>query len=285
MEYNKPNALVSTDWLEEHINDEDLRVVDATYHLPHDERDAYEEFTFRHIPGASYFPIDEIANTETLLPHMMPSADLFKEAVEKMGIGDDSRVVVYDSNGGYMAACRVWWMFRVFGHDRVSVLDGGLLKWGREKRAMEQGELIQPPATFRPMSSMSLVKSMDDVVASIDIGEYQIVDARSPGRFDGIDHEPRPTERRGHIPGSFNLPFVKLMNPKADFTFKTADEMADTFAAAGIDRDGLVMTTCGSGVTAAVVTFALYLLGSDIGAVYDGSWAEWGNAKDVPIGP
>jgi len=278
-----PQSLVSTQWLEENITDQHVRIIDATYHLPHADRDAYEEYTYRHIPGASYFPIDEIADTTVILPHMMPDAEKFKNAVDAMGIGSESHVVVYDSNGGYMAATRVWWMFRAFGHDKVSVLDGGLLKWGREKRPLENVEPILPPAHFTPTPRPELVKSREQMLANIDSGQYQVIDARSEGRFGGIDHEPRPTERKGHIPGSINLPFTRLMNPAKDFSFRDMDEIKKAFAEAAVDVNKPIITTCGSGVTACVVTFALHLMGVQDTSVYDGSWAEWGNDKNVPI--
>lgn len=285
MAFKNTEALVSTDWLAEHLDDHDLCVIDATFHLPHADRDAYEEYTYRHIPGAAYFPIDEIADTTVILPHMLPDAAKFKDAADTMGIGPDTRVVTYDGNGGYMAAMRVWWMFRSFGHNNVSVLDGGLLRWGREKRPLESVEPILPPAHFEPKFRPELVKSRADMLANIEAGEYQVIDARSEGRFSGIDHEPRPTERRGHIPGSINMPFVKLLDPSKDFTMRSVSEIASAFDEAGVDLSRPIITTCGSGVTACVVTFALHLLGQSDSSVYDGSWAEWGNDADVPIGP
>ncbi|MCK5445917.1 MAG: 3-mercaptopyruvate sulfurtransferase [Rhodospirillaceae bacterium] len=285
MAFTNPEALVTTEWLAEHLEDHDVRVIDATFHLPHADRDAYEEYTYRHIPGASYFPIDEIADTSVILPHMLPDAQKFKETVEAMGIGPDTRVIVYDGNGGYMAAMRVWWMFRCFGHESVAVLDGGLLRWGKEKRPLESIEPILPPAHFEPKPRPELVKSRAQILANIEAAEYQVIDARSEGRFGGVDHEPRPTERRGHIPGSINLPFVKLMDPSNDFTMRSVSEIAAAFDEAGVDLSRPVISSCGSGVTACVVTFALHLLGQSDTSVYDGSWAEWGNDADVPIGP
>lgn len=285
MSYTNSQALVTTDWLEENLDDQHVRVIDATFHLPHSDRDAYEEYTYRHIPGASYFPIDEIADTTVMLPHMLPSAEKFKQAVDAMGIGPESHVIVYDSNGGYMAAARAWWMFRAFGHENVSVLDGGLLKWGREKRPLEHVEPILPPSHFEPAFRPELVKSRIEVLENINNGEYQMIDARNEGRFKGIDHEPRPTERRGHIPGSINLPFTKLMDPSKDFSFLDENTIKSALTEAGVDVGKPIISTCGSGVTACVVTFALHLVGVVDTSVYDGSWAEWGNDNDVPIGP
>ena len=278
-----PHALVSTQWLEENLNDQHVRIIDATYHLPHSDRDAYEEYTYRHIPGASYFPIDEIADTTVLLPHMMPDSKKFKHAVDAMGIGPESHVVVYDGNGGYMAAARVWWMFRAFGHDKVSVLDGGLLKWGREKRPLEHVEPILPPAHFTPNAREGYVCNKEQMIENVNSDHCQVVDARSEGRFAGIDHEPRPTERKGHIPGAINLPFTRLMDPSKDFTFRSTDEIKAAFNDAGIDFSKPIVTSCGSGVTACVLTLAMYMIGQEHNTVYDGSWAEWGNDKEVPI--
>jgi len=285
MDFTNPDALVSTDWLNEHMNAPDVRIVDATFHLPHSERDAREEYDFRHIPGAVFFDIDEICDSDTELPHMLPSPEKFSSHVRRMGLGDGNRIVVYDSSGGFMAACRVWWMFRVFGHRDVCVLDGGLPKWGKEKRPMEEGEVTAQERHFTARMDNTLVKNLDQMLANLETQKFQVIDARSPGRFNGIDHEPRPTEKRGHIPGSINLPFVELMNPRDNFTFKSADEMTAAFTAAGVDMDKPIATSCGSGVTAAVTAFCLYLLGKEEVPVYDASWAEWGDHPDTPIGP
>lgn len=284
MEFKHPEALVTGEWLQAHLDDPDLRIIDATYHLPHADRDAYEEWTFRHIPGAVHFDIDKVADTSTGLPHMLPSADVFADAMSTLGISNDHRIVVYDSNGGYMAACRVWWMLRCFGYDNAAVLDGGLVRWGKERRPLEHDEPHITPAQFKATFNPELVKSKDQMLANIESQAFQVLDARNEGRFKGIDHEPRPTERLGHIPGSKNLPFTFFTPPSHDFTFQNADELADIVDAEGIDMNKPTIVTCGSGVTACVVAFGLYLLGKDDVAIYDGSWAEWGDDASVPIG-
>ena len=283
MAYKNSDALVTGEWLEAHLNDPDLRIIDATYHLPHADRDAYEEWTFRHIPGSVHFDIDKVANTSSGLPHMLPDAATLGETLGKMGISNDHKIVIYDANGGYMAACRVWWMLRTFGYTQAAVLDGGLVRWGKERRPIETEEPTIQPTTFTATFNADLVKSKADMRANIESGDFQVVDARNEGRFKGVDHEPRPTERRGHIPGSINLAFTLITPPSHDFTFQNADEIAEIFDAEGLKLSKPVIATCGSGVTACVVAFALHLLGHEDCAVYDGSWAEWGDAKDVPI--
>ncbi|MFC1673604.1 3-mercaptopyruvate sulfurtransferase [Pseudomonadota bacterium] len=284
MEFKNPEALVTGEWLEANLDDPNLRIIDATYHLPHADRDAYEEWTFRHIPGSVHFDIDKIADTSSGLPHMLPDAATFADTLGQMGISNDHKIVVYDANGGYMAACRVWWMLRTFGYDNAAVLDGGLVRWGRERRALETEEPIIRPAEFKAEFNPALVKSKAEMLANLGSEEFQVLDARNEGRFSGVDHEPRPTESRGHIPGSKNVPFTFITPPSHDFTFQNADEIFEILDAEGIDLDKPAVATCGSGVTACVVAFALYLLGHEDVAVYDGSWAEWGDSPDVPIG-
>jgi len=285
MDYANPDALVSTAWLEEHLNAPDVRVVDATFYLPHDERVAAEEYAFRHIPGSVYFNIDEICDSETDLPHMLPSAEVFASKVSKLGLGDGNRIVVYDSSGGFMAACRVWWMFRIFGHMDIAVLDGGLPKWTQENRRVDDNVVTPQERHFSATMNHILIKNLTQMMNNLESHKFQVIDARSAGRFDGIDHEPRPTEKRGHIPGSFNLPFNGLLNMQQNCTFKSADEILTAFKDAGVDLSKPITTSCGSGVTASVSALALYLLGHDEVAVYDGSWAEWGDHPDTPVGP
>ncbi len=284
MEYAHPEALVETEELAEHLSDPNLRILDATFFLPAMGRDAEIEYELRHIPGAIRFDVNKVADTTTGLPHMLPAAGEFAGAVGGMGIGNSTRVIVYDALGGFMAAMRAWWMFRVFGHDHVAVLNGGLVKWMKEGRPTQQGESPPPAkqdftATFNPL----LVRSLDQMRSNIESAAEQVIDARSENRFKGIDDEPRPTERKGHIPGSLNLPFNALLQAKNDFVLQSAEDLKAAFENAGVELDKPIAATCGSGVTACVTAFGLYLLGRGDIAVYDGSWAEWGNRGDVPF--
>jgi thiosulfate/3-mercaptopyruvate sulfurtransferase len=283
MEFTNPDSLVTGEWLEAHLGDPDLRIIDATYHLPHADRDAYEEWTFRHIPGSVHFDIDRIADRSTGLPHMLPSAAMFADALGQLGISHTHKIVIYDANGGYMAACRLWWMLRTFGYMNASVLDGGLVRWGKERRPLQTEAPAIKPCQFNARFNANLVKSKTDMLTNLKNKDFQVVDARNEGRFKGVDHEPRPTEHRGHIPGSINVPFTLITPPSHDFRFLNATEIADILDAAGVDMNKPAIATCGSGVTACVLAFAMHLLGKEDCAVYDGSWAEWGDAIDVPI--
>ena len=273
-------ALVTTEWLAEHLRDDDVRVVDGSWHLPSAGRDARAEFAAVRVPGAVFFDIDAIADGETSLPHMLPSPEKFARAVGALGIGDGDRVIVYDASG-VRSAARVWWTFRAFGHDDVAVLDGGLARWRAEGRPVASGMPSPIARRFSARPRPSVVRDLDAVRANLAGRAAQVVDARSPGRFAGTEPEPRPGVRGGRIPGSFNVPFDRLY--ASDGTLLPAASLRDVFAKAGVVLDRPVITSCGSGVTAASVALGLHVLGHRDVAVYDGSWTEWGGRHDTPI--
>jgi thiosulfate/3-mercaptopyruvate sulfurtransferase len=275
------DPLVGTDWLAKHLGEPDLKVVDATFYLPHLKRDARAEFEQAHIPGAVFFDIDAIADHSVALPHMLPDAQAFADAVGALGIGTGDRVVAYGGRG-LIASARVWWTFRVFGHDRVAVLDGGLGKWKKEGRPVDSGVPAPAPRRFAATFHEELVADLDRVRAVLEGRDAQIVDARSRGRFTATEPEFRPGLRGGHIPGSMNLPYNELFRAEDD-AMLPAEEVRGAFSRAGLDLARPVVATCGSGVSAAVLALALYRLGRRDAAVYDGSWTEWGGRPDTPV--
>jgi thiosulfate/3-mercaptopyruvate sulfurtransferase len=273
--------LTETDELARDLDAPDLVIIDASWHMPAENRNAYEEYLAEHIPGAIFFDIDEIADTKNGLPHMLPPPEKFSSRMRSMGIGDGSRIVVYDSVGLFSAA-RVWWTFRVMGVDDVSVLNGGLPKWKRECRPLESG----PPRSrtarhFTARRNLDLVRDVSDIKALLKDRSAEIVDARAADRFAGKAPEPRPGLRSGHIPGSHNLPYAKLLNK--DGTFKTGPEIERLFEEAGVDLAKPVVASCGSGITASVLALGLAQIGHRRAAVYDGSWSEWGADQNLPI--
>lgn len=274
------DPLVSTEWLHERLGAPDIKIIDATWYLPGDERDPKAEYALAHIPGAVFFDIDEIADLTSPLPHMLPPPEKFASRVKKMGLGDGSTIVVYDATGIFSAP-RVWWMFRAMGHERVVVLDGGLPKWIAEGRPIED----TPPATqerhFTPRYTSDLVRDLDQVRKILDGGREQIVDARSAARFTGEAPEPRPGLRGGHMPGALNVPSSTLLAP--DGTMKSVEQLRAVFELAGVDVNKRVVATCGSGISASIVALALARLGHPRAAVYDGSWSEWGSREDTPV--
>jgi thiosulfate/3-mercaptopyruvate sulfurtransferase len=279
--YAHPDSLVSTEWLGARLDSPDVRVVDGTYYLPVQNRNARAEYDACHIPGAVFFDLDEIADTASPLPHMLPSPEKFSSRVRKLGLGDGNRIIVYDQHG-LMSAARVWWTFRVFGHRDVAVLDGGLPKWLREGRPTEDLPPMPRERHLTARFNHLLVRDKEQVRANIASRREQLVDARSAGRFKGAEPELWPGRRSGHIPGSLNLPFTDLLDPK-EKTLLPADAIKARFEAAGLDLDRPVVCSCGSGVTAAVLALALHLVGREDVAVYDGSWAEWGLPGDTPV--
>lgn len=266
--------LVETDWLAKHLNSPGLIILDGSWHLPDSGRNAKEEYLKEHIPGAIFFDIDDIVDEKSDLPHMLPSQVKFASRMKKMGIGDGMRIIVYDTLGLFSAA-RVWWTFRAMGHKDVAVLNGGFRKWKAEGRLLEDG-VSQKRTTrhFTPLKDNDLVRDIEDMKRYVEKRNMQIVDARPRGRFEGRDPEPRPGLRMGHIPGARNVPSSTILN--ADGTLKSKTELQNIFINAGIDPSKPVVTTCGSGITAAMLSFALALLGQTNAPVYDGSWAEWG---------
>lgn len=280
MSISELQSLVSTSWLADHLSAPDIRVIDATWRLPGQGGDPRADYDAAHIPEARFFDIDEISDTSSPLPHMLPPVEKFVSRVRAMGIGDGHRVVVYDQDGLFSAA-RVWWMFRVFGHADVAVLDGGLKKWIAEGREVDDMPPVMRDRHFTGRKDASLVRDVTQVAAALKLGEEQLVDARSPSRFRGDEPEPREGLRAGHMPGALNVHYSTLLN--ADGTMKPAEEVKAIFEAAGVDMNCPIVTTCGSGVTAAIFSLALARIGHRKSALYDGSWSEWGAYPDLAV--
>jgi len=275
-----PKTLVSTEWLHAHLKDPDLRILDGSYYLPQMGRDPRAEYDAAHIPNARFFDIDDVADHGSDLPHMVPPVEKFMSRMRAMGVGDGHQVVVYDGMGLFSAA-RVWWLFKLMGQNNIAVLDGGLPKWQAEGRPVED---LPPVIRDRHMTvrrQNQMVKDVTQVSAASKLGDYEIIDARSPGRFRGEEPEPRAGLRPGHIPGSKNVCFKDLLN--ADQTMKNPVEIRQIFEAAGVDFNKPAITTCGSGVTAAVLSLGLERIGKTDHSLYDGSWSEWGMFPTVPV--
>ena len=270
------DALVTTEWLAGELGAQDLsgdlRVVDATYLDASLGRDPAAEYEREHIPGAVFMNLGELRDTDSDLPMMLPSPEKFASRMQSLGLGDGSRVVLYD-NSPWRTAARAWWMLRYFGAHDVAILDGGLAKWKAEGREVASGKEQMRHRHFTAWADAKSVRTMDQVKAALEAGDEQVLDARSAARFTGEEPDPRPATHAGHMPGAKNLPYDRMFN--ADGTWKTGDVLRAAFADAGVDVDRAIVATCGSGVTGSTLLFGLHLLGKD-GALYDGSWSEWG---------
>ena len=275
-----PRTLVSTDWLEAHLSDPDLRIFDASWYLPDMNRDGRAEYDRGHIPGARFFDMDEISDLRSELPHTVPPTEKFISRMRAMGVGDGHQVVVYDGAGLFSAA-RVWWLFRLMGKTDIAVLDGGYPKWKAEGRPTEDMPPIMRDRHITVSRQNHLVRDVTQVASASKLGDHEILDARAPGRFKGEEPEPREGLRAGHIPGSKNIHYRTLLNE--DGTMKSPDALRAAFDAADVDLSKPAITTCGSGVTAAIISLALERIGHSKHSLYDGSWSEWGMYDDLKV--
>ncbi|MGH6777809.1 MAG: 3-mercaptopyruvate sulfurtransferase [Bradyrhizobium sp.] len=275
------DPLVTTDWLAAHLGDPGIRIVDASFKMPGVMPLPREDYLAAHILGAVFFDVDAVSDHENPLPHMFPSAEQFGRDVGALGIGNGDTVVVYDV-GGWVAGARAWWMFLSYGHRESYVLDGGLKKWRAEGRPIDSGAVVPRPASFKAKFDARRVRTIRQMTANIKGRAEQVIDARASDRFEGRVAEPRPGLRSGHIPGSRNLPYGRLFDATSG-VMKPVDELRAAFSAAGVRLDAPMVTSCGSGVSAAVLTLALYRLGIENPALYDGSWSEWGLPDGPPV--
>lgn len=281
MDFARPEALVSTDWLAEHLSDPDLRILDCTWYHASSNIDGRTQYRGRHLPGAVHFDIDHFADRASPLPHMLPTAAEFGHKAGLIGVGTTDRVVVYDRLCGGAAAARAWWMFRTFGHDKVAMLDGGFGKWAKEKRPTEMAAVRPTARTFAATLDPTAVRDLAQMKANLASGAEQVVDARGPAKFQGEQADVFPFRKLGHIPHAINLPWGDLIDQESGALIAPT-AIAARFAAAGVDLRRPVITTCASGITACVLALALHLIGHANTAVYDGSWAEWGLQEDTP---
>jgi thiosulfate/3-mercaptopyruvate sulfurtransferase len=275
------DPLVSTEWLAANRDNANVKVIDASFKLPGVTPLSSDDYLRSHIPGAVFFDVDAVSDHDNPLPHMFPSAEQFGRDVGALGIGNGDTVVIYDA-GTWMAGARAWWMFLAYGHDKVRVLDGGLKKWIAEERPTESGAASPSPATFKATFDARRVRKLEEMIANVASKAEQVIDARASDRFEGRAPEPRPGLRPGHIPGSRNVPYSRLIDT-ATGTMKPLSELRAAFSGAGVKLDAPIVTSCGSGVSAAVLTLALYRLGVRGTALYDGSWSEWGVAGGPPV--
>lgn len=276
-----PGPVVSAQWLADHLHDPDVRVVDATVHLPDTGRSAKAEYAAEHIPGALFFDLERIADPANPLPRKFPPRDLFASEVGALGIDNRTHVIAYDTPGLYSAA-RVWWLFRHHGYDRVSILDGGLKHWKLEGRPVDAVVVEPKPATFVPGEARGLFAGWQDVQRACADGSAQILDARTPGRFAGTEVDRYPGARPGHIPGSRNLYWADLLDPQTR-RLLPPDAIRARFDGAGLRAESPVLLSCGSGLTACILALGLHLTGREDWRVYDGSWDEWGRRADLPV--
>jgi thiosulfate/3-mercaptopyruvate sulfurtransferase len=272
---------VSTDWLAARLGSAGVRVVDASWYLPGAARHAATEYREGHIPGAVFFDIDAVSDQLSPLPHMLPPATDFAAHMARLGLNDSDTLVIYDGSGVNLSAARVWWTFRTFGHEQVAVLDGGIGKWRAEQRPIESGTVTLPPGNFTARLDPRAVRDLAAVRANIANRSEQLVDVRSRGRFAGVEPEPRPGLRAGHVPGSINLPYTELVG--RDGTLLPAETLSRRVAEAGVDLGRPVIATCGSGTSACALVLALHSIGHTDTAIYDGAWSEWGARADTPV--
>jgi thiosulfate/3-mercaptopyruvate sulfurtransferase len=272
--------LVTVDWLAEHLTAPDVKILDGSWYLPQMTRNAEREFLEAHVPGAVFLDLDEISDSDSPYPHMLPTPEKFSSCMKRLGIGDGHHVIVYDGAGLFSAA-RFWWMFKTMGHENVSVLDGGIPKWIAAGQKTDAGESTSSARHHTARPNNTIRRDISDMKHILETGHEQVVDARSQGRFAGTDPEPRPELSSGHMPGSFSIPFGILLNE--DGTLKAPPELTRIFESAGVDLMQPIVTTCGSGVTAAIPYLALTVLGHRKIALYDGSWSEWAATDGVPI--
>ncbi|HEX5508964.1 MAG TPA: 3-mercaptopyruvate sulfurtransferase [Pseudolabrys sp.] len=271
--------LRSTDWLADNLGENNVVVVDGSYYLPAQGRDAHAEYRAGHIPGAVFFDIETIADKSTDLPHMLPGPDEFAQAVGALGVAETDTIVVYDGLG-FFSAPRVWWTFRIFGAKNVFILDGGLPKWKQEGRPTEAGDSKRRPRPFKAEMDTGAVAMVADVQMALNGDDVQVVDARSPGRFKGTEAEPRKGLRSGHMPGALNVPSSAIVE---NGRLASPEKIAAAFRKAGVDTEKPIITSCGSGVSAVVLAMGLDAIGKKMPRIYDGSWTEWGGRADLPV--